>query len=112
MPRAGTWLSAPKVVAKTYDVPVETFSDGSLREQFQPDLVSPAAVYLAHESCTAQGVVLISGGDQVMRLAIVTNEGITTPNITFEDIAENFETTLLDLSTAVEATVGSHRDSA
>jgi hypothetical protein len=89
------------VLAKTYDAPLETFEDGDSMDKFQPELVSPAAVFLAHESCNLTGEVLVSGGGQVMRMAIMQNEGITKDNIAPEDIAENLDR-LMDMSDAHE----------
>ncbi len=103
MPRAETRLSAPSVMAKTYDVP-ESVIDGSVMDVFAPELVSPAAAFLAHESCELDGAVLISGGGQVMRMAFVCNEGITKEDMTPEDVAENLNT-LMDLSGAQEVIV-------
>lgn len=103
MPRAQTRLSSPSVMAKTYDVPETTFDSGSMNV-FAPELVSPAAVYLAHESCDLNGEVLISGGGQVMRMAFVCNEGIASDQMTPEHIAENL-TTIMDLSNAHEVKV-------
>jgi NAD(P)-dependent dehydrogenase (short-subunit alcohol dehydrogenase family) len=103
MPRAQTRLSAPAVMAKTYDVPESTFDDGSMN-MFAPELVSPGALYLAHESCDLNGEVLISGGGQVMRMAFVCNEGITSDQMTPEHIAENL-TAIMDLSNAHEVKV-------
>lgn len=103
VPRAQTRLSAPEVMAKTYDVPIETFDSGSM-DQYAPDLVSPAAVFLAHESCRLDGALLVSGGGQVMRIAFVCNEGITKEHMTPEDVAENLDK-LQDISTAQEVIV-------
>ncbi len=103
MPRAQTRLSAPAVMAKTYDVPESVFDAGSM-DKFAPDLVSPAAVFLAHESCHLNGEVLISGGGQVMRMAFVCNEGITMDAMTPELVAENLAT-IMDLSNAHEVKV-------
>jgi len=103
MPRAQTRLSAPAVMAKTYDVPESTFDAGSM-DQYAPELVSPAAVFLAHESCELNGEVLISGGAQVMRMAFVCNEGITDEKMTPEVVAENL-TKIMDLSDAHEVKI-------
>jgi NAD(P)-dependent dehydrogenase (short-subunit alcohol dehydrogenase family) len=100
-PRAKTRLSSPAVMAKTYDAPVDAFEDSDSMDKFQPELVSPAAVFLAHESCSMNGEVLVSGGGQVMRMAIVENEGITKDNLTPEDVDENLDR-LMDLSDAHE----------
>jgi len=102
-PRAQTRLSAPEVMAKTYDVPVDAIPPETM-DVFKPELVSPAAVFLAHESCELNGEVLISGGGQVMHMAFVVNEGITEENLTPEHVAENLAT-VLDLSAAQEVKV-------
>ena len=70
-----------------------------VRLKFAPELVSPAAVFLAHESCVLNGEVLISGGGQVMRMAFVGNEGIAKDDMSPEDVAENLGT-IMDLSDA------------
>jgi NAD(P)-dependent dehydrogenase (short-subunit alcohol dehydrogenase family) len=103
MPRAQTRLSAPEVMAHTYDVPVELFDSGSM-DQYAPELVSPAAVYLAHDSCPLNGEILISGGGQVMRMAFVCNEGITNDAMTAEDVAAGLDK-IMDLSDGHEVKV-------
>jgi hypothetical protein len=103
MPRASTRLSAPPIMAKTYDVPEELLP-ADMMDQYAPELVSPAAVYLAHPSCPLNGEVLISGGGQVMRMAFVVNEGITDEKMTPESVADGLDV-LLDLSSANEIKV-------
>ena len=103
-PRANTRLSAPWVLAKTYDLPEDVFTESDTMAQFRPELVSPAAVFLAHESCALNGEVLVSGGGQVMRMVIMENEGITKDALTPEDIADNLDQ-LMDLSNAHEVAV-------
>jgi hypothetical protein len=98
-PRAQTRLSSPEVLAKTNDLPVEVFEQSTTLDRFRPDLVSPAAVFLAHESCTLDGEVLVAGGGQVMRIAVVQNEGFTKETVTAEDIAANLDA-VMDLSDA------------
>ena len=103
-PRANTRLSAPWVLAKTYDLPEDVFTESDTMAQFRPELVSPAAVFLAHESCALNGEVLVSGGGQVMRMVIMENEGITKDALSPEDIADNLDQ-LMDLSNAHEVAV-------
>jgi NAD(P)-dependent dehydrogenase (short-subunit alcohol dehydrogenase family) len=105
-PRANTRLSAPSVLAKTYDAPPEAF--GESMAVFKPELVSPAAVFLAHESCPLNGEVLVCGGGQAMRIAVLENEGITKAALTAEDIAENLQQ-IMDLSDAHEIVVENNR---
>lgn len=103
-PRANTRLSAPWVLAKTYDLAEDMFTESDTMEKFRPELVSPAAVFLGHESCRLNGEVLVSGGGQVMRMVIMENEGITKDALTPEDVADNLDR-LMDLSDAHEVKV-------
>jgi NAD(P)-dependent dehydrogenase (short-subunit alcohol dehydrogenase family) len=57
-------------------------------DRLDPALVAPAAAYLAHESCTLSGEVLIAGGGEVHRMAFAVTKGIFEPNLTVEDVAE------------------------
>ena len=102
-PRAQTRMSTPDILAHTYDAPEEMFH-GSMAV-FDPDLVSPAAVFLAHESCALTGEVLISGGGQVMRLGLLESQGIRDEHMTPELVAENIDK-VLDLTDAQVMTVG------
>jgi NAD(P)-dependent dehydrogenase (short-subunit alcohol dehydrogenase family) len=64
-------------------------------ERMDPELVSVAMAYLAHESCELRGECLISGGGEVMRLAPMMTTGISKgKGLTVEDIAENIATIL------------------
>jgi NAD(P)-dependent dehydrogenase (short-subunit alcohol dehydrogenase family) len=96
-PRASTRLSSPDALAKVYDVPAEQFE--TAMAAFPPDLASPAAVYLAHDSCELNGVILVCGGSQVLRLAFSENEGYRSEQITVEEIATNIKQ-VIDMSDA------------
>jgi NAD(P)-dependent dehydrogenase (short-subunit alcohol dehydrogenase family) len=102
-PRIATRLSAPEVMAKVYDRPKEQFEKSMAA--FPPELASPAAVYLAHESCPLNGVVLVSGGGQVLRMAIMQNQGITSDAMSVETIAANVDK-IIDMSDARNIGVG------
>jgi NAD(P)-dependent dehydrogenase (short-subunit alcohol dehydrogenase family) len=102
-PRANTRLSAPAVLAHTYDLPEDTFTDSML--QFAPERVSPAAAYLAHESCRLNGEVLVAGGGQVMRMAVLETKGISADEVTPEDIAANLDK-VMDITDADVMTAG------
>ena len=52
---------------------------------------------LAHESCVLTGEVLISGGGQVMRLALLESQGVRDEHMTPELVAENIDK-VLDLT--------------
>ncbi len=103
VPRAQTRMSAPDVLSHVYDTPAEAF--GGSMDVFSPQFVSPAAVYLAHESCTLAGELLVAGGGQVMRLALVESAGITNEKLTAEDVAEQIDV-ILDITGAPAIDVG------
>jgi NAD(P)-dependent dehydrogenase (short-subunit alcohol dehydrogenase family) len=89
-PRANTRMATPEILSHVYDAPKEMFE--SL--PFPAEAVSPAAVYLAHESCKLNGEVLVSGGGQVLRIAILETQGITSDALTPEVVAENIDNVL------------------
>lgn len=95
VPRANTRLSAASVLAHTYDVPEDNFEDTMVH--FPPEQVSPAAAFLAHESCRLNGEMLVAGGGQVLRLAIVESRGITGEHITPEDVEAELDK-LMDIT--------------
>lgn len=103
VPRAQTRMSSAEVLAHVYDSPPDAF--GASMPQFAAEFVSPAAVYLAHESCTLVGELLIAGGGQVMRLALSETAGITVDDLTPEVVAERIDE-ILDMSSAHVMTVG------
>jgi NAD(P)-dependent dehydrogenase (short-subunit alcohol dehydrogenase family) len=91
LPRADTRMAAADVLSHVYDVPADMFQDISALD---PVRVSPAVVYLAHQSCTLQGELLVSGGGHVLRLALVEAQGIFDEDVSPEMIAENIDTVL------------------
>jgi NAD(P)-dependent dehydrogenase (short-subunit alcohol dehydrogenase family) len=97
-PRGMTRMSDPPMLAKVFDQPAETFVN-PFYEAMTPDGVSPAVVYLAHESCPLNGEVLICGGGRTVRLAVIETAGLTREEMTPEDIAENLDE-LMDTSDA------------
>jgi hypothetical protein len=58
----------------------------------KPEYLSPAVAFLAHDSCELTGEVIVCGGLQAMRLALIETVGLTFENnITPEDLAENVD---------------------
>lgn len=107
VPRASTRLSAPSIVAFSYDIPEESLK-GSM-DQFAPEFVSPAAVFLAHESCGLNGEMIVCGGGQAFRIAAIQTQGIADENMTPEVIAENLES-VMDMKDAQVLELSAHRD--
>jgi NAD(P)-dependent dehydrogenase (short-subunit alcohol dehydrogenase family) len=89
-PRGMTRMSDPPMLARVFDQPEETFVN-PFYEAMTPEGVSPAVVYLAHESCPLNGEVLICGGGRAVRLAVIETKGITREKMTPEDIAESLD---------------------
>ena len=79
----------------------------SILARMNPDLVAPAAAYLAHESCTLDGEVLVAGGGEVFRLTPVVTRGLSKDWITIEDVAENLDT-IMSIDDAVIPPIGTY----
>jgi NAD(P)-dependent dehydrogenase (short-subunit alcohol dehydrogenase family) len=102
-PRIATRMSSPEVMSHVYGRPPESFA--KLGQIFPPELASPAVVYLAHDSCPLNGAILVCGGGQVLRMAIMENQGYTSENLTPEEIAANLGK-VMDMSEAANIGVG------
>ncbi|MGE0386666.1 MAG: SDR family NAD(P)-dependent oxidoreductase [Gammaproteobacteria bacterium] len=70
-----------------------------MRQSMPPELVAPAAAFLAHESCPLNGETLSVGGGRVARMALCENTGFVTEDLTPEAIRDNLAS-VLDASTA------------
>jgi NAD(P)-dependent dehydrogenase (short-subunit alcohol dehydrogenase family) len=98
-PRGNTRLSAPEVLARHYDQPVEFFQSEWF-DGMKPEYVSAAVVAFAHESCALTGETFVCGGSLVMRLATVETIGITgTEGVSAEEILGNLDT-IMDMTDA------------
>jgi NAD(P)-dependent dehydrogenase (short-subunit alcohol dehydrogenase family) len=102
-PRIATRMSSPEVMSHVYGRPPESFA--KLGQIFPPELASPAMIYLAHESCPLNGALLCCGGGQVLRMAMLQNQGHTSENLTAEEIAANVDK-IMDMSAATNVGVG------
>jgi NAD(P)-dependent dehydrogenase (short-subunit alcohol dehydrogenase family) len=102
-PRISTRMSSPEVMGHVYDKPKEMFATNMAR--FTTELSSPAAIYLAHDSCPFNGVLLAAGGGQVMRVALMENEGFVSDDMSVESIAAHTEQ-ILDMRNAVHFGIG------
>jgi NAD(P)-dependent dehydrogenase (short-subunit alcohol dehydrogenase family) len=94
-PRAGTRMADAHGAAAS--LPPEMVEQG--KATMPPELVAPAAAFLAHESCLLNGEVLQVGSGQVARLAVVHSRGISKERLTAEDIAVNLAA-VMDLTDA------------
>ncbi|WP_045877797.1 SDR family NAD(P)-dependent oxidoreductase [Pseudofrankia sp. DC12] len=88
-PRARTRMSEESAAAQTD--PVVRRRAEAVLAALDPALISPAAAYLAHESCALNGEVLVVGGGAVHRLTLAISKGITKPDLTLEDVAAGLD---------------------
>jgi NAD(P)-dependent dehydrogenase (short-subunit alcohol dehydrogenase family) len=99
VPRAFTRMSAAHSLAGRSPEELAQFE-----RMLAPEMNSPAAIFLAHESCPLNGELLRAGMGSVARLAIIHTQGLTKPDITAEDIAEHLDV-ILDTAEATVTTV-------
>jgi NAD(P)-dependent dehydrogenase (short-subunit alcohol dehydrogenase family) len=65
---------------------------GGLGDRLDPGLVSPVVAFLAHEDCPVSGQVLSVGGGRVAHVFIAETQGYTKPDLTLEDVRDNWST--------------------
>jgi NAD(P)-dependent dehydrogenase (short-subunit alcohol dehydrogenase family) len=94
-PRANTRLGSDESVVKVFGMPLEAVA--GVMQIMRPELVAPAAAFLAHESCRLNGELFSVGGGQVQRITVQMAPGIQSAELTPEYIAENLDA-LLELS--------------
>jgi len=103
-PRGNTRMSAPEVLSHVYEAPADNFRNEYF-DQMRPEYVSPAVAFLAHESCTLNGEVIVCGGLLAKRLAVIETRGLTfTDGVTPEDLAAQVDQ-LMDPTDAEVVTV-------
>jgi len=56
-----------------------------------PELVAPVVGWLAHESCSVTGELLVSMAGRVARAFITETEGVYRPSWTIDDVAANID---------------------
>jgi NAD(P)-dependent dehydrogenase (short-subunit alcohol dehydrogenase family) len=71
---------------------VTRMADGLDTSQYPPmgaDLVAPVVGWLAHESCSISGEMLISMAGRVARAYVAETEGVYQPSWTIDSVADN-----------------------
>jgi NAD(P)-dependent dehydrogenase (short-subunit alcohol dehydrogenase family) len=98
-PRAHTRMSASENdrLADLFGMDEATMT--AVNASMPPDMCSPAALYLAHDSCDLNGEVIQAGMGGAARLAVVHAHGLMKDPLTPEDIAENIGA-ILDVTDA------------
>ena len=64
---------------------------GPLVEKLDPSLVSPVVAWLVHEDCPVSGEIYSAAGGRVVRFFIGMTEGYFNPNLTVEDVRDQFD---------------------
>ena len=64
---------------------------GELYDTMDPELVAPTVGWLAHESCSVSGEMLISVAGRVARAFVAESEGVYRPSWSIEDVAAQIE---------------------
>lgn len=65
--------------------------DTSAYPPMGPELVAPTVGWLAHESCSVTGEMLVAIGGRVARALIAESPGVYRPSWTIEDVADNID---------------------
>lgn len=65
--------------------------DTSKFPPMDPELVAPAVAWLAHESCSISGEMLVAMGGRVARAFVAESEGVYRPHWSIEDVAREID---------------------
>src|SRR4029077_10287873 len=66
--------------------------DTSMYPPMDPELVAPTVGWLAHESCSISGELLVSVAGRVARAFLAETPGVYRPAWSIEDVAEHIDT--------------------
>lgn len=65
--------------------------DTSIYPPMEPDLVAPSVAWLAHESCSITGELLVSIAGRVAKAYIAETKGVYQPSWTIDEVAERMD---------------------
>jgi NAD(P)-dependent dehydrogenase (short-subunit alcohol dehydrogenase family) len=65
--------------------------DTSCYPPMGPDLVAPAVAWLAHESCSVNGEILVALAGRVARAAVAENAGVYRPSWSIEQVGADLD---------------------
>ena len=63
---------------------------GPMADKLDPALVSPIVAWLVHEDCPVSGEIYSAAGGRIARFFIGLTEGYYNPELTLEDVRDNF----------------------
>jgi NAD(P)-dependent dehydrogenase (short-subunit alcohol dehydrogenase family) len=64
--------------------------DEDWERRLRPELVSPAVAWLAHEDCRVSGEIIAAAAGRVARIFIGETAGFYSPQLTLEDVRDNW----------------------
>lgn len=64
---------------------------GAIGDKLDPALVTPIVAWLSHEDCDVSGEIYSVGGGRVARVFIGETQGFYKPDLTLEDIRDNWQ---------------------
>ncbi len=64
---------------------------GGLADKLDPKLVSPIVAWLVHEDCPVTGEIYSAAGGRIARMFIGLTPGYYNPELTVENVRDNFE---------------------
>jgi NAD(P)-dependent dehydrogenase (short-subunit alcohol dehydrogenase family) len=89
-------------------------SAGILDEEWErrldPSLVSPVVAYLAHETCSANGEVISAAAGRVARVFLGEGHGYYSPELSVEDIDQNWDQVMSTDDFAIPMSAADERD--
>ncbi|MCW2830456.1 MAG: putative short-chain dehydrogenase [Aeromicrobium sp.] len=84
--------------------------DEDWERRLQPRLVSPVVAWLAHEECTANGEILSAAAGRVARIFIGETLGYYSPDLTLEDIRDQWDLITDEMGYSVPMSAEEERD--
>lgn len=73
--------------------------------EMDPAKVSPVVAWLSHEDCPVTGEIYGAGGGRVSRIFVGRTPGYANPDLTLEDVRDNFDTIRLEDGYKVPASI-------
>ncbi|HYD10922.1 MAG TPA: SDR family oxidoreductase [Acidimicrobiales bacterium] len=64
---------------------------GPLADKLDPKTVAPIVAWLVHEDCPVSGEIYSAAGGRIARFFIGLTEGFYSPNLTLEEVRDNFD---------------------
>jgi NAD(P)-dependent dehydrogenase (short-subunit alcohol dehydrogenase family) len=84
--------------------------DAEWERRLKPGLVSPVVAWLAHQECLLNGQILSAAAGRVAKIFVAETQGVYKPDLTLEDVRDNWETIDSEQGYAVPMSAEQERD--